>query len=121
MNIKDLCKEAHEIAVEKKWYEKDRSILELLMLIVSELGEACEAVRKNKRSPSFEINDFCDMNIHSSNFEKHVKDTFEDEIADVFIRLTDMCDYLNINIEKHIRLKMDYNKTRSDRHGGKLY
>jgi len=50
-------------------------------------------------------------------FKEQVKDTFEDEIADVFIRLGDLVGYLNIDIEKHIKMKMQYNATRPKLHG----
>jgi NTP pyrophosphatase (non-canonical NTP hydrolase) len=48
-----------------------------------------------------------------------VKDTFEDEIADTVIRLLDLSEGLGIDIEKHIRLKLEYNKTRPHKHGKK--
>ncbi len=45
------------------------------------------------------------------------KDTFEDEIADTIIRLCDLCGELNIDIEKQIAWKMEYNKKREHKHG----
>jgi len=80
-----------------------------LMLIVSELGEALEALRHNKTSQGLDLD--------TVDFKKQVKDTFEDEIADVFIRLGDLVGYLNIDIEKHIKMKMQYNMTRPKLHG----
>lgn len=44
---------------------------------------------------------------------------FPSEIADAFIRLADLCGYLNIDIDTEVKLKMAYNETRSYRHGGK--
>ena len=57
--------------------------------------------------------------IHSGNiaFERCIKDTFEDEIADAFLRLMDLCGAMNIDIEKHIRMKAEYNKLRPTKHG----
>lgn len=144
MNINDLIKEAYEIAVEKGFYGTgycisckkyelcsseykeeagscdlyfyDRNISEMLMLIVSELGEAQEALRKNKRADMRGgINEMLPQV-----FEDYIKDTFEDELADVFIRLGDLCGYLNIDIEKHIKAKMEYNKGRPRKHGKKF-
>lgn len=78
---------------------------EKLMLIVSELGEACEALRKNIRQKG----------------KKWTKDTFEDEISDVWIRLADLCGKLEkeygINWEWQIKKKMTYNKKRKYKHG----
>ena len=97
---------------------------ELLMLIVSELSEALEAHRNDRFAfrtlPNFDIDSL--MKTHETTdimylFEGHVKDTFEDEIADVFLRLFDLCGYLEIDIEKHITAKMAYNKSRPHKHG----
>lgn len=52
-------------------------------------------------------------------FGIHIKDTFEDEIADVFIRLFDFCGHRKIDIEKFIQLKMKYNESREKMHGKK--
>lgn len=112
MRIKELCEKAHQTAVDKGfWYVAQKSPTELLMLIVSELGEACEALRKNRRQlPTIQQ--------ANGEFKKEwTKDTFEDEIADAFIRLGDMCQALNIDIEWQIEKKMEYNKTRPYKHG----
>ena len=50
-------------------------------------------------------------------FRETVKDTFEDEIADTFIRLLDISGFLEIDIERHIEYKMKYNKAREFKHG----
>lgn len=80
----------------------NKNIGELLMLIVSELGEALEAHRmgifaKENKYCNFE-NIYQDINgtmmLNTVLFESNFKDTFEDEIADVFIRLFDLCGYL---------------------------
>jgi len=87
--------------------DQNRNIGELLMLIVSELGEAINAHRKNKFA---EMEKFLK---HSSDnkemspewvvcFCLFIKDTFEDELADVFIRLFDLCGYLQIELKELI-------------------
>ena len=77
---------------------KDAFISQKLALVMSECGEALEAMRKNK-------------------YGIEQKDTFEDEIADSIIRLLDLCAELNIDIEKQIKWKMSFNKTREAKHG----
>jgi len=125
MTINELCQTSHLIAKEKGFWDFERNTGELLMLIVSELGEALEADRKNLHADlatfefSFQNSDYSDEG-YVSNFKDYIKDTFEDEIADAFIRLGDLCAGLDIDIEKHIRLKMDFNRTREKMHG-KLY
>lgn len=49
-------------------------------------------------------------------FENHVKDTFEDELADTMIRLLDLCGAMDIDLEWHISQKLKYNRTRVLKH-----
>ena len=120
VHINELCKKCHLAAIDAGFWEEEdvveignekvislkkiipRNVSELLMLIVTELGEACEALRKN--------------NIQEPN-EKWRKDTFSDELADVAIRLFDLCGAKNIDLEWQIKKKMEYNLTRPKKHG----
>ena len=68
------------------------------------------------RSPELVLTD---DEIEKQTFEHHVKDTFEDELADAVIRILDLCGAKGIDIEKHIELKMKYNETRERMHGKK--
>jgi NTP pyrophosphatase (non-canonical NTP hydrolase) len=115
MEIKELVEQSHNTVKEKGFWDKERNVGEMLMLIVSELGEALEAHRHDKFANFGKPieTDFKDW------FEKNIKDSFCDEIADVFIRLGDLCGGLDIDIEKHIIAKMKYNKTREKLHGKK--
>lgn len=131
MHLKELCKKSHQNAKDHGFWDKDRNVGELLMLIVSELGEALEAHRSgdiavadNDQTPvNKTMIEFCmDMeNVQCENWKKFyeltLKNCFETEIADTFIRLADLCAGLNIDIEKFIMMKMMYNKTRSKMHG----
>ena len=123
--LNELSKEIHNNAKEKGFYEKERNISELLMLIVSELGEAQEALRKGKRVRYWQIDYYKDC-VDNPNldadmvFESSIKDTFEDEIADSIIRLLDLCGYMNIDIDFHLKEKMKYNKNREYKHGKKF-
>lgn len=77
--------------------ESDRNIGELLMLIISELGEALEAHRKNRFADFDNFDKLIEQGSNKTScFEMCIKDTFEDEISDVFIRLFDLCGYLGI-------------------------
>jgi len=64
-----------------------------LMLIVSEVAEAQEGLRHN------------DIN------------NFKEELADVAIRLADLCGGLDIDLESEIQKKMKVNKNRPYKHG----
>lgn len=100
---------------EKGFWDKDRNVGELLMLVTSELGEAMDAHQKGRFADwgSFQK----DKETWKLSFKTHIKDTFEDEIADAIIRLLDMCGGLGIDIEHHIQAKLTYNKTRERLHG----
>lgn len=144
MTLNEIIKKAHENAVNKGFYscyckeckkynicdseyrepsgscddaECNKNIGELLMLVVSELGEALEAHRKNHFAMIDEFNKAITDGGKILAFECIIKDTFEDELADAVIRICDMCAYLNIDLEKHIELKMRYNETREYKHG----
>ena len=83
------------------------------MLIVSEISEALEADRKgNWVEDVFKVN-----SMTPAAFEATVKDTFEDELADAVIRIADLAESENVDLEWHIKQKMAYNKQRSYRHG----
>ncbi len=112
--LNDISKEIYIENIEKGFWKDDRQIGTLLMLIVSELSEALEAHRKNKSSTDISLIENSES--FKEEFELHIKDTIEDEIADTFIRLFDFCGYLNIDIDKHIKLKRQYNKLRPYKH-----
>lgn len=101
----------------KGFWDKERNVGELLMLVTSELGEAMEAHRKGKFS---QWDKFHQGIAHGNLFETYIKDTFEDEIADSVIRLLDLSAGLGIDLEKHINEKIKFNESRPKLHG-KLY
>ena len=123
MDIQDWQKKIYESNKAKGFWDEDRNVGEMLMLVTSELGEAIEAHRKGRFA---DMEDFSIRGIDRSctedfvnDFEYDIKDTFEDEIADAVIRLLDLAAGLNINLERHISLKMQYNETRPYKHGKK--
>lgn len=87
MNI-ILIKKIHSIAKSKGFWDKERNLGEMFMLVISELGECLEAHRKGRFAKQLPANLANDHFIEF--FEKSVKDTFEDEIADAYIRVCDM-------------------------------
>lgn len=123
--LNELSKVIYERAKEKGFHNPQREIGTILMLIVSELSEALEADRVGRYadwSPIDEmISDGYTWEDSSMSFEyafeHNIKDSFEDEIADSIIRLLDLCGLKEIDIEKHITHKLEYNLTRSNKHG----
>jgi len=118
MELKQLIEQCHATAREKGFWDQDRNFGELLMLIVSELGEALEAHRAGKMA---DISFFTKkhQNVTKKSFEKYIKGTVEEEIADTFIRLFDLCGGMGMDIEFFLNAKMEYNKTRAKLHGKK--
>jgi len=115
MDTKKLIIEAHQNAVDHGFYngcngtKKHIDIGELLMLIVTEIAEAVEAHREGRVFSTIKNNVavigpeyYADC--QWSGYDKYcfledIKDTFEDEIADIFIRLFDLCGYLGIELK----------------------
>jgi NTP pyrophosphatase (non-canonical NTP hydrolase) len=136
MNLNEIGKEIHENAKAKGFWDKERNLGEMLMLIVSEVSEAMEADRKDSYyDPESRYRKGKDMTKNGSKwafdivdsnpeawgnwFSVEVKNTFEDELADVAIRLLDLAHSRNIDLEWHIKQKMRYNSMREHMHGKK--
>ena len=150
MTIKELIEISHRQACEKGFWGKcfncdgkdllkhnclscssscigsksDRNKSELLMLIVTELAEACEALRNNntQKEISSEWEYSVDENktccLAELTTKKHWRaHTFEDELADAVIRIADLCGAMNIDLEWQISKKLEYNKSRAYKHG----
>ena len=110
------------------WEEPNTNITEKIMLVVTELSEAVEAMRKLSKEEliseiqgnSATIEAFDLYGYDHYDFEKFVKDSVGDEFADSIIRILDLCGRLGIDIEGHIKYKMVYNSTRPYLHGKKF-
>ena len=91
--LNELAKENAKITKEKKFHTGWDNIHEKLLLVVSEVSESVEALRDGE---------ICQ---------------FQEEIADVFIRLFDICGSLEIDIAEEIQRKMAINARRPEKHG----
>jgi len=112
MNIKTLIQESHKTATEKGWWDSpDRNIPELLALIHSEVSEALESYRDTGT-------DQLDKVWYAQADDK--PEGFVIELADVLIRIADLCGEFDLDIESALIEKMEFNKTRPYRHGNKV-
>ena len=115
MTLTELVNEAHTLAVNKGWWDAQKTprtacdrrlalaaLPEKLCLIHSEVSEALECYR-NGTEDSFEGKP---VGVAS-------------ELADVVIRVADLCGALGIDLESVVEAKHAYNKTRTHRHGGR--
>jgi NTP pyrophosphatase (non-canonical NTP hydrolase) len=117
--MKELVRIIHNVACEKGFYDKPNQIIkkmrfgvdefteheieyvknafnaQRLMLVVTEVAEAMEAIRHNDKA------------------------NFEEELADTVIRIFDMCGHNGIDIGKAIRDKTEKNMQRPQMHGKK--
>ena len=123
MKIQETANAAYKNAVSKGFYDPSPSTESRLLLIHSEVSEACEAIRKNHYSQRGDVNavlDVVDNATFKEYFEHSIKNSFEDEIADVIIRCLDLTAAMGIDIEAHIAAKMRYNSMRPHKHGKKF-
>lgn len=104
MLLKNLQVTSHKIAViHGFWDDPSPNIAEKLMLIVSEVSEALEDLRKGN------------MTTNCLPTGKPVG--FASELADVAIRLADLAEYLGVDLAAECELKASYNSNRPYRHG----
>lgn len=102
-----MQQEVFEWAVTKGWEpDPNRSFGDECALIHSEVSEALEAFR------DYGLNDVTDTVTSKP-------EGVASEFADVLIRLLHYCERYGIDLGEEYRRKMDYNKTRAWRHGGK--
>lgn len=122
--INNLACAIYERNVEKGFYEKEKNIGEMLCLIHSEVSEALEADRNRSYAMLTEpqrnvLMGWTGNDDFIKDYKDKVKGSFEEEMADIFIRLLDMCAFKGIDIEFHVKAKMRYNLSREKYHGKK--
>ena len=86
MNLNELKDRAYKIAKAHGWHDKELSDETYLMLIISEIAEAVQADRDNRHADIEAFKKYEDRIDFKENFERQIKNTVEDEFADVVIR-----------------------------------
>lgn len=119
----------HQLAEEKGWHEnfdlivkgtkfdkdyadtaKVMHVAGCLANIHGEVSEALECLRTDGMD---------DISLVDAPANGIKPEGFAIELADVLIRVLDLCGLLEIDIDEAVRVKHEYNKTRPYRHGGK--
>lgn len=124
MTIRELQAAAHANSVSHGWWDQQRRIAltpegedldkrlvlatipEKLCLVHSEVSEALE--------------DYRDGTMITVVNNDGKPEGFPSELADILIRILDLCGALGIDLETEVKIKMAYNATRPYRHGGKV-
>jgi hypothetical protein len=98
-----LAEDIHKNAIEKGFWDRTVDpifVAKQMMMIVSEVSESMEALRK-EMDP----------------------DQISDEFADIIIRTLDLyagmveAGYTRLSLDQALREKVDFNKTRPEKHG----
>ena len=101
MDIKDIQKEAWQTADDNGFHSDPLSEVMsdamMIALIHSEASEALEALRRDDRKG------------------------FAEELADIVIRVCDLAEIRRIDLTDEIAVKMEKNREREYKHGGKLF
>ena len=97
MNYNKLAEEAHENAVKHGFWETKVSNEHCLMLVIPEIAEMVEAHRVSRKASTAAYNEMLNKQI---GFERFIKNTMEDEMADIVIRLADLAGALGVDFTK---------------------
>lgn len=106
MNLNEWAHEIHDNAVDHGWWDAQKELPEVLMLIVSELSEALEEDRAGREMVWYDG-------------DSGKPEGIAVEVADALIRILDWFGSERLDVEQIVRMKHDYNKTRPYRHGKK--
>lgn len=127
--LNEMAKEVREWCERKGWRKPgDRTMPDAFgrtfgdecALLHSEISEALEAFR------DFGLEDYT---VHTNSDENHCPmdmtctihkpEGVGSELADLLIRLLDTAEHIGVDLFAEYRRKMDYNETRTHRHGGR--
>lgn len=130
--IGDMAEEVYETNVANGWFDADRTFGDDIALLHSEVSEMLEAYRDGQFTTTYAYESTAQS--EPMEWTSEYPPTHEEflaagysakpvgmpsEAADVLVRLLDTCKRYNIDLFAEWRRKMDYNRTRGHRHGGK--
>lgn len=116
MNLNELKDRAYKTAKSHGWHDKELSDETYLMLIITEIAEAVQADRKDKHADMAGFKEYqtyyggflpskeaLDIRFRVD-FEAYIKNSVEDELADVFIRCLDLAGLHSIDLSDEMDL-----------------
>lgn len=120
MDITKYIEEVHQTAVEHGWHEEQKEPEHWLMLIITEICEmiAADRIDKHANRKMFEKRLIIDPSDPDHRFKvwfkTYIKESFEDELADVCIRTFDFIGETGIKVEQferiHTNLSPEFDK-----------
>lgn len=105
INLNKLRDEAYQNAVEHGWHDEGLSDEHFLCLVISELMESVQAERKGKHADRIQFENYMSLRERSDEefkyaFAHGIKDSVEDELADVCIRIFDLAGLRGVDFSK---------------------
>jgi len=122
MNLEELKNVIFENAVERNLYHQS-SIESMLLHLVSEVTEVYQTVKdgglddfiaENRRGNSLSkyTPELMLEDKFKKFFEDNIKDSFQDELADIIILTLSICAYYQVDIQNSVMQKVRYNRIR---------
>ena len=120
--FKRLMLDIAEVNRANGWVTNDRSFGDDIALIHSEASEAYEEYRAGHKPGDRYYSDgtFTTTNARNADGVLRKPEGVPSELADVIIRVLDTCYRNDIDIDAVLAEKLEHNRTRGHRHGGKV-
>ncbi len=112
--INELAEKSYKIAKANGFYKRGVNTTEVLCHIQNEVSEAIIAHSTGDYiyTSIKAVNGWRDDKDFIDSFENNVKDSFQDELADIIILVMSLSKHESIDLESHVKAKMRYNELR---------
>lgn len=124
-DLNALAAEVHAVAVDHGFWEgetstepSDRNPFEVMALVHEEVSEVIREIRKGFATDDLYFECKHGTGLSHQYLPGSKPGGIPAELADIILRVLDACGAWNVDIEKAMALKMEYNMNRPYRHGG---
>lgn len=112
--LDEMSRDVAALNTAKGWRDGTNTFGDYIALLHSEASEALEAYRDHKLADATTT-----VGVTTGVAVLGKPEGVGSELADVLIRLLDMCEFYGIDLDREYARKMAYNWTRPFRHGGR--